>query len=78
MFGDEEVGQCEQGVELAGVFVESPISDFAVVEEVFDDVEGVFNSGTYLGFEFLDSLGEFFKGAFGHLFNFASSLGNVP
>jgi len=31
-----------------------------------------------LGGEFLDSLGEFFECAFGHLLDFASSLGDVP
>ena len=46
--GENQVGQGEERLELGRVFGKSPVAHLAVLEEVFDDVEGVFDIGAQL------------------------------
>jgi hypothetical protein len=39
-FGDDQVDQSKQGVELSRVFGQPPVAGLAVVEEVLEDARG--------------------------------------
>lgn len=48
--GNDQIGQGEEAVKLGEIFPQSPVSDFPVAEEVFDDVEGMLHPGSHLRF----------------------------
>ena len=55
-FGQHQIGQGKQGVELRRVFAQPSVAYLSVSEEVFHHMEGVFHPGSHLCLESLDLL----------------------
>jgi hypothetical protein len=47
-FDDHQVCQRKQGVQLRGVLSQTAVAQLLVAEQIFDDVEGMFDPGAHL------------------------------
>jgi hypothetical protein len=60
--GDDQIGQGEQHIGLAGALLQPAITNLAVTEAVLDDMEDMLDTRTQLRLEVLDPRSYFFNG----------------
>jgi hypothetical protein len=78
LLGDDQIDQGEQDLELRGVLLQALVAHLAVTEQVLEDVKGMLDSGTNLGPEVLDGLGQVLQRPFLLAGDGAALGGDVP
>ena len=75
---DHHVGQAKECVELMPVPGQSPIPHFPMPENIFHDVERMFNERPHRVFGPLDDFERCFLRAFGHAFDYPAFARYLP
>ena len=77
-FGDDQVGQGEERVELRRVLGQTSVAHLAMTKEVFDDVKGMLHVSAQLRFAFLQGFGDLLARTFRHGLELAALGRHLP